>query len=224
MTRPTARARTGADRTLRTTALVVALLWLVAMIVTDGIQQGTTRNIITDAASAQALILGHQTVILLESMASLYLAALLVVLGSVLRRVLGSTVVFGATVLSAVAIVLGSVVSFAEVAAAHHHDHQALMTLGYLVAFAWTWEGAAWGFLLLASGYVLLRRKAAPRWFAITTLVLGVPVVVGFGTVLFWGLAPVWFALVAFLVRESPSAAVADPVRDATEPVAAGRS
>jgi hypothetical protein len=45
-------------------------MWLLAMIVTDGIQNGVTRNIITDAATVQQTILHHQDVIVVESISS----------------------------------------------------------------------------------------------------------------------------------------------------------
>lgn len=191
-------------RFLRFVGIGVASMWLLAMIVTDGIQNGVTRNIITDVATAQQTILHHQDVIVVESISSFYLAALLVVFGAALWPALGEGVpalaVFGGAVLAAVAIVLGGAVSFAELAAVHHHNTGALVTLGYLVAFAWSWEGAAWGFFLLASGWAILVTKAAPRWFAIATVALGVPTVLGVGAVLFWALAPVWFAAAGFLV------------------------
>ena len=204
MTQPMALSDAGTYRLLRRAGFVVAAMWLVAIIVTDAIQQGTTRNIITNAATAQHAILTHQAVIVVESMSSFYLAAFLVVFAAAMKRALGDAVhasaVFGAAVLAAVTIVLGAAVSFAELTAAHHHNTTALVTLGYLVAFAWTWEGAMWGFLLLATGWAILATKAAPRWFAIASLVLGVPVVLGPGAVLFWALAPVWFALAGFLL------------------------
>jgi hypothetical protein len=199
----TKRPRT--KRPLRLAGICVAVMWFLAMIVTDGIQQGVTRNIITDAAAAQHTILSHQDAIVVESISSFYLAALLIVFGAALRPILGEGVpgfaVFGGAVLAAVAIVLGGAVSFAELAAAHHHNTGALLTLGYLVAFAWSWEGAAWGFLLLATGWAILVKRTAPRWFAIATIVLGVPTVFGVGAVLFWALAPVWFAAAGFMVR-----------------------
>jgi hypothetical protein len=210
----TKRPRT--KRPLRLAGICVAVMWFLAMIVTDGIQQGTTRNIITDAAAAQHTILSHQDVIVVESISSFYLAALLIVFGAALRPALGEGVpgfaVFGGAVLAAVAIVLGGAVSFAELAAAHHHNTGALLTLGYLVAFAWSWEGAAWGFFLLATGSAILQKKAAPRWFAIATIVLGVVTISGVGSVLFWALAPVWFAAAGFLVRarNADRAAVTD--------------
>lgn len=204
MNTPDVRMHPRTTRFLRLVGVGVGALWLLAIIVTDGIQQGTTRNIITNPAAAQQVILHHQTDIVVETISSFYLAALLVVFGAALRHALGEAVpafaVFGATILAAVAIILGGAVSFAELAAAHHHNTTALVTLGYLVAFAWSWEGAAWGFLLLAAGWAILVTKAAPRWFAIATLVLGVPVVLGVGAVLFWGLAPVWFAAAGFLL------------------------
>ena len=197
------RSRTSPNRLLRRTGVAVALMWLVAIIVTDGVQKGTTRNIITDPAAAQQTILGHQAVIVIESMTSFYLAALLIVFTAALRHAIGdavsSTAAFGGAVLAAVAIVLGGAVSFAELAAAHHHNVTALTTIGYLVAFAWAWEGAAWGFFLLAVAWALFATKTAPRWFAIATAVLGIPVLLGVGAVLFWALAPVWFVLLAYL-------------------------
>jgi hypothetical protein len=204
MTQPMALSDTSTHRLLRLSGVLVAAMWLVAIIVTDAIQQGTTRNIISNPATAQHTILNHQAVIVVESMTSFYLAALLVVFGAAMRHALGdavhATAVFGAAVLAAVTIILGAAVSFAELTAAHHHNTTALVTLGYLVAFAWTWEGATWGFLLLATGWAILATKAAPRWFAIASLVLGVPVVLGPGAVLFWALAPIWFALAGFLL------------------------
>lgn len=192
-------------RSLRLAGICVAAMWLLAMIITDGIQNGVTRNIITNAASAQQTILHHQDVIVVETISSFYLAALFVVFGAALRPALGEGVsafaAFGGAVLAAVVIVLGGAVSFAELAAVHHHDTGALLTFGYLVAFAWSWEGAAWGFFLLATGWAILVNKAAPRWFAIATVVLGVPTVLGVGAVVFWVLAPVWFAAAGFLVR-----------------------
>ena len=183
MTTTDGKKRPRTKRPLRLAGICVAVMWFLAMIVTDGIQQGTTRNIITDAATAQHTILSHQDVIVVESISSFYLAALLIVFGAALRPILGEGVpgfaVFGGAVLAAVAIVLGGAVSFAELAAAHHHNTGALLTLGYLVAFAWSWEGAAWGFFLLATGWAILVKKAAPRWFAIATIVLGVPTVSG---------------------------------------------
>jgi hypothetical protein len=204
MTTTDVKTRPRNKRPLRLAGICVAAMWFLAMIVTDGIQHGVTRNLITDAATAQHTILSHQDVIVVESISSFYLAALLVVFGAALRPALGEGVpgfaVFGGAVLAAVAIVLGGAVSFAELAAAHHHNTGALLTLGYLVAFAWSWEGAAWGFFLLATGWAILVKKAAPRWFAIATIVLGVPTVLGLGAVLFWALAPVWFAAAGFLV------------------------
>jgi hypothetical protein len=197
------RSRTSPNRFLRLSGVAVAVMWLVAIIITDGIQKGTTRNIITDVATAQQTILGHQAVIVVESMTSFYLAGLLIVFAAALRHTLGdavsATAVFGGGVLAAVVIVLGGAVSFAELAAAHHHNATALTTLGYLVAFGWAWEGAAWGFFLLATAWAMFATKIAPRWFAIVTVVLGIPVLLGPGAVLFWGLAPVWFVLVGFL-------------------------
>lgn len=190
---------------LRWAAFSVAAMWLLAMIVTDGLETGTTGNIITDAATAQQIILDHQGVIVVEAMSSFYLAAALVTFAAAFRHALASTVAataaFGGAVLSAVAIMLGAAVSFAELAAAHHHDTTALTTFGYFQAFAWTWQGVTWGFFLLAAGTAILTAKSGPRWFAIVTLVLGTVVVIGFGAVLFWGLAPVWFALVGFLTK-----------------------
>jgi hypothetical protein len=198
------RPRTSPSRFLRLSGVAVAVMWLVAMIITDGIQKGTTRNIISDPAAAQQTILGHQAVIVIESMTSFYLAGLVIVFAAALRHAIGqavsSTAAFGGAVLAAVVVVLGGAVSFAELAAAHHHNVSALTTLGYLVAFAWAWEGAAWGFFLLAVAWAMFATKVAPRWFAIATVVLGIPVLLGVGAVLFWGLAPVWFVLVAFLL------------------------
>jgi hypothetical protein len=198
------RSRTSPNRLLRLSGVAVAVMWLVAMIVTDGIQRGTTRNIITDPAAAQQTILGHQAVIVIESVTSFYLAALLIVFAAALRHAIGeavsSTAAFGAAVLAAVVIVLGGAVSFAELAAAHHHNTTALTTIGYLVAFGWAWEGAAWGFFLLAVAWTMFATKAGPRWFAIATVALGIPVLLGVGAVLFWGLAPVWFIAAGFLL------------------------
>jgi hypothetical protein len=204
MKQPAMSARDSGTRLLRLTGLAVAVLWLVAIIVTDGMEKGTTLNIITDAATAQQTILAHQAAIVIGAMTSFYLAGLLVVFGAALRHRLGdrpsSTAVVGGAVLSAVAIVLSHAVSFAELAAAHHQDTVALTTLGYLAAFSWAWEGAAWGFLLLATAWALLATKAAPRWFGITTVVLGIPVILGPGAVLFWALGPVWFASAGYLL------------------------
>jgi hypothetical protein len=55
-------------------------------------QQGTTGNIITDAVAAQHTILSHQDVIVVESISSFYLAAVLIVFGAALRPVLGEGV------------------------------------------------------------------------------------------------------------------------------------
>lgn len=211
-----------ARRTIRIVGACVAAFWLVAMIVTDGMQKGTIRNIITDAAAAQQTILHNQGVIVVETFGSFFLAILLVVFGAVLRRAFGDgiagVVVFGSTVLAGVVTVLGGAVSFAELAAAHHHNTTALVTLGYLVAFAWSWEGAAWGFLLLATGWTILATRTAPRWFGIITVVLSIPVVLGIGAVAFWALAPVWFAAVGFLLtsRRDVLPEVAAPFEVAT--------
>src|ERR1700722_14950708 len=101
------KKRPRTKRPLRLAGICVAVLWFLAMIVTDGIQQGVTRNIIPDATAAQHTILSHQGVIVVESITSFYLAALLIVFGAALRSVLGAGVpgfaVFGGAVLAAVA-------------------------------------------------------------------------------------------------------------------------
>lgn len=197
------RPASVSNRALRLTCFATALLWLVAIVVTDAIEEGATRNGITDAPAALHTISGHQTDIVIGAMSSFYLAVVLVLLAAALCTRLGGGLAgmstFGGAILSAGTVALGGTVSFAELTAVHHHDLSALTTLGYLVSFAWAWQGVAWGFLLLTTGCALLARGFGPCWFAIATLVLGVPVILGPGAVLFWGLAPAWFAGLAFV-------------------------
>lgn len=230
-TRTTSTRRTGRGAattgSLRLAGIAVAALWVLAIIVTDAMQDGTTRNIITDPASAQQVILDHQLVIAVEAVTSLYLAALLVAFAAALRHTLAgivpATAAFGGAVLAAVAIILGAAVSFAELAAAHHDNATALTTLGYLVAYSWAWEGATWGFFLLATGWAILRTGAGPRWFAVTTIVLGVPVALGPGAILFWALAPVWFVLAGYLVKPRDDAGSGRPADELASLPVTGR-
>jgi len=204
------------NRALRLSGLAAALLWLVAIVVTDAVEQGVTRNGITDSPAALRTISGHQTDIVIGAMSSFYLAAVLVLLAAALCTRLGGGLAgmstFGGAILSAGTVALGGTISLAELTAVHHHNLAALTTLGYLVSFAWAWQGVAWGFLLLTTGCALLARDLGPRWFAIATLVLGVPVILGPGAVLFWALAPAWFAGLAFVTTARQEGDTEPPV------------
>lgn len=196
---------TDTSRLLPVLGIATGLMWLLARVVTDAIEQGTTHDIITKGAHAQQVILDHQAVIVIEAMSTFYLAALIIVLAGVVRHTLGdavsATVTFGAAVLLAAVLVLAGAVTYAELAAAHHHNTDALVTLGYVAAFCWAWKGLGMGFFALTAAWSGRRAGALPTWFAVVTYVLGGLAFAGPGYVLFWALAPVWFVLLGLLLR-----------------------
>jgi hypothetical protein len=203
----TVNSSAGRDtgRLLPVTGVVAGLMWLLARVVTDALEHGTTHDIITSGAAAQRTILDHQAVIVVEAISTFYLAAIIVVFAAVVRHALGDSIstsaTFGSAVLLAAMLVLAGAVSYAELAAAHHHNTDALTTLGYLAAFSWAWKGLGLGFFAVTVGWTGRRTRSLPRWFTIVTFVLGGLAFAGPGYVLFWALAPVWFALVGLLLR-----------------------
>jgi hypothetical protein len=206
--------RTG--RLLPITGVAAGLMWLLARFVTDAIEDGTTHDIITDGPAAQRMILDHQANIWLEALGTFWLAALIVVFAAVIRHALAdsiaATATFGAGVLLAVVLVLAGALTFAELAAAHHHDTDALTTLGYLAAFSYAWKGVGVGFFALAVGWGGRRTRSLPTWFTIVTFVLGGLAFISFGYVIFWALGAVWFALVGLVFRPALEAERAQQV------------
>jgi hypothetical protein len=211
--------RLESRRLLPVLGIATGLMWLIARVVTDAIEDGTTHDIIIHVEKAEQVILDHQVVIVVEAVSTFFLAALIVVLASVLRHTLGgaisATATLGAGVLLSVVLVLAGAITYAELAAAHHHNTDALLTLGYLAAFCWAWKGLGIGFFALAIGWSGLRASQVPKWFAVVTFVLGGLAFVGVGYVLFWALAPVWFTILGLVLKPAVANTSTPPVSTA---------
>src|SRR4051812_24863271 len=91
------------DRLLPMTGITVALMWVAARIVPDGILQGTTQNLITHSDKAERIILDHQVAEVVEVMGTFFLAGLIILFAARTRAVLGDntwwTAAFGCAVL-----------------------------------------------------------------------------------------------------------------------------
>jgi hypothetical protein len=195
---------TTRSRALPLTGATIGVLWVATQLVADLVVVGDP-DPVADPAGAQQTLLDHQPAAFTTIFGAAYLAVLVVFFAAALRRSLGQSAMaaasFGGGVLLAVALSTQALGNFSVLAAARHHDTDAMTTLGYAAASAWPLLSVAGAVFLLATGVAALRVNALPRWLARITIGLGVLALLGPAAFVFWLAAPLWFAAVGLTLQ-----------------------
>lgn len=195
---PTARSRT-----VPLIGATIGVLWIATQLVADLVVGDP--DPVGDPSGAQQSLLAHQPAAFTTIFGAAYIAVLIVFFAASLRRSLGestlATASFGGGVLLALGLTTNALGNFATLAAARHHDMDAMITLGYASQSTWPLLSVGGSVFLLATGVGALRVQALPRWLARVTIGLGVLCLLGPAAFVFWLVAPLWFAAVGLTLE-----------------------
>jgi len=161
----------------------------------------------------------HQAVETIAGFAAIYFCVLMLFFATAVRRALRSgergssahaNAAFAGCVVFGIGITLMAMVSFANVEAAHKHNEQAVISLGYLSDSMWLLFIAGLAAFYLATGLGGLRTGALPKWLSIVTIVLGVLSLLGPAGIAAFFATPVWLIVTSILLyrrQEAPAVA-----------------
>jgi len=161
----------------------------------------------------------HQAVETIAGFAAIYFCVLMLFFATAVRRALRSgergssahaNAAFAGCVVFGIGITLMAMVSFANVEAAHKHNEQAVISLGYLSDSMWLLFIAGLAAFYLATGLGGLRTGALPKWLSIVTIVLGVLSLLGPAGIAAFFATPVWLIVTSVLLyrrQEAPTVA-----------------
>lgn len=129
-----------------------------------------------------------------------------------------SSVAYGAWITVSAALAQMAVWDKALMSAADDHNAGALHTLSYAQYFGWLGMGVGIGTAFIAMGLGGVRNAVLPRWFAITTIVLGVLGLLGAcsippGGLVNYLLLPFWLIAAAVIIARRQKAAAESPER-----------
>jgi len=162
----------------------------------------------------------HQAVETIAGFGAIYFCVLMLFFATAVRRALRSgergssahaNAAYAGCIAFGIGITLMAMVSFANVEAAHKHNEQAVISLGYLSDSTWLLFIAGLAAFYLATGLGALRTGILPKWLAIVTIVLGVLSLTGPTGIGVFFATPVWLIVAGILLYRRQAAPASAP-------------
>lgn len=200
------------ERFLPLAGALAAVIYVVALVLTGD------KPMVGDdgVADVVAWLKDHKTAAAISGFGAGYVCVLLLLFGSALRAALRpadgtesgyANVAYAGTIVVALAIALGGMLTLAGVEAADDGNAGAVGAIGFIEDFSWMPWVAGSAAMLLGTGLGALRTLVLPKWLAIVSIVLGVLCLLGPGGILVFFATPLWLLAVAVLLYRRQGAA-----------------